>query len=68
MEFIIAALIATFWVWIPALLVAPFMVWAYVEGWLKFRKGLVYDAQNREYVTVAEAEYRHALWLLERGE
>ena len=61
MELIIAALIATCWIWGP-------MVGAYIEGWLKFRKGLVYDAQNREYVTIAEAEYRHERWLQERGE
>ena len=62
---ILAVLAVVFFPFTMALLALPY---AYIEGWLKYRKGLVYDAQNREYVTIAEAEYRHALWLLERDE
>jgi hypothetical protein len=62
---ILAVLAIVFFPFTMALLALPYV---YIEGWLKYRKGLVWDAQNAEYVTIEEAEYRHALWLAERDE
>ena len=52
MEFVIAVLVATCWIWIPALVFIPFMVWALIEGaWMYWVEGKVYCYLEKAYVT-----------------
>ena len=60
MEIIIAALAATFWIWVPVALMLPFIIWALFEGvWKFYVNGLVYCSIERAYVSPEQAEINY---------
>ena len=60
MEIIIAALAATFWIWVPVLIFVPFIVWALFEGvWQFYVNGLVYCYLEKAYVSPEQAEINY---------
>ena len=60
MDFLIAALAATFWIWVPALIFVPFIIWALFEGvWMYYVEGKVYCFLEKAYVTPEQAEMNH---------
>ena len=55
-----ALLVVTCWIWVPALLFVPSMVWALFEGqYLWRRNGLVWCYLEEAYVTPEQFKANH---------
>jgi len=62
MDFIIAMLIATFWIWIPVLILVPFIIWSLIEGvWMWFVHDLRWCSLTEEWVTDERWEMNHEM-------
>ena len=62
MDWIIAILVLTCWIWGP-------LLWALVEGWYQYRvNGLVWDTLTSEYVTPERWQANHDTHYGDRGD